>query len=36
MRNDYYQIRMLDDKGVPTPELLDAMALGWLKEKLYR
>ena len=36
MRNEYYQIRGLDDKGVPTPELLDAMALGWLKEKLYR
>jgi aldehyde:ferredoxin oxidoreductase len=36
MRNKYYQIRGLDDKGVPTPELLKTVGLGWLQEKLHR
>jgi len=36
MRKAYYQIRGLDDRGVPTPELLKAVGLGWLQEKLYK
>jgi aldehyde:ferredoxin oxidoreductase len=36
MRKAYYQIRGLDDKGVPTPELLKTVGLGWLQEKLHR
>jgi aldehyde:ferredoxin oxidoreductase len=35
MRKEYYQIRGLDDNGVPTPERLHSLSLGWLQEKLY-
>jgi aldehyde:ferredoxin oxidoreductase len=35
MRKEYYQIRGLDDKGIPTAELLNALDLGWLQEKLH-
>ena len=35
MRKAYYQIRGLDDKGFPAPELLRALDLGWLRGKLY-
>jgi len=35
MREVYYQIRGLDDKGVPAPEVLNEMGLGWLQEKLH-
>lgn len=35
MRKAYYQIRGLDEKGVPTPELMKALGLGWLQEKLH-
>lgn len=34
MRTEYYSLRGLDEKGVPLPEVLDKLNLGFLKEKL--
>ncbi len=35
MKNEYYQRRGLNEKGVPNPELLDSLNLGFLKERLF-
>ena len=35
MKKEYYQIRGLNTKGFPTPELLDSLNLEFVKEKLY-
>ncbi|CAB1058472.1 Tungsten-containing aldehyde:ferredoxin oxidoreductase (EC [Olavius sp. associated proteobacterium Delta 1] len=34
MRREYYQIRGLDEKGVPTPQLLQKTGLGFLQKRL--
>ena len=34
MRTEYYELRGLDKKGVPRPEVLEKLNLGFLKEKL--
>lgn len=35
MKAEYYQLRGLDEEGFPTPELLDSLNLGFLKDPLY-
>jgi aldehyde:ferredoxin oxidoreductase len=35
MKNEYYEIRGLDERGFPLPELLDSLKLEFIKEKLY-
>jgi aldehyde:ferredoxin oxidoreductase len=34
MRREYYEIRGLDEKGIPTPHLLDSSGLEFLNERL--
>ncbi len=34
MRREYYEIRGLDEKGIPTPQLLHTAGLGFLEERL--
>jgi len=35
LKREYYQLRGLNENGLPNPELLDSLNLGFLKERLY-
>ncbi len=34
LRRDYYELRGLDEKGIPAPQLLDSLSLEFIKERL--
>jgi aldehyde:ferredoxin oxidoreductase len=35
MKTEYYQIRGLNEHGIPNPDVLESLNLGFLKERLY-